>query len=193
MKKMKILLSLALVVAALLSLGVTAFAEEAKTEVRTFLDENGETVTEVYDADGSLIHKEEPYYKDGKKSGILCYDALVWCSWADEKYTAQSGWTLPVLKPEKELRRCLSYTLNMAYYKVADMAELGLQTVFCREDGTFKKIGYLDMKELEEFSSMTLEYDSPTAISGFAIQPYRHISMGEFSLACALTDVYYLK
>ncbi|MCR5135933.1 MAG: hypothetical protein K6C12_02380 [Oscillospiraceae bacterium] len=190
---MKKLLAMLLLLSLVLSLGVTAFAEEGKTETKTWKDEKGETVTEVYDEDGRLIHREEPYYKNGKKSGTLCYDSIVWCSWSNDKYTTQAAWTLPVLKPDTELNRCLSYTLNMAYFKIADSRELGTQNIYVREDGIFRRADYLDMDELETFYDMDFKYDSPKKVDGFAIQPYRYVSSGDFSLACALTDVYYLK
>ena len=189
----KTLIALLLVFAAILGLGTTAFAEESKTETKTYKDKNGETITEVYDEEGSLIHKEEPYYKDGKKTGILCYDAVIWCSWSKDKYTTSAGWTLPVMKPDTKLDRCLSFTLNMAYFKVANKDELGLQRLYIRENGDFRKVGYLNLDELEVFDDMDFEYSKPTKVDGFAIQPYKYISTGSFSLACALTDVYYLK
>ena len=148
---------------------------------------------EVYDEEGSLIHKEEPYYKDGKKTATLCYDSVIWCSWSKDKYTTSAGWTLPVMKPDTKLDRCLSFTLNMAYFKVASKDELGLQRLYIRENGEFKSKGYIKLEKLEEFVEKDIEYSKPTKVNGFAIQPYRHISTGSFSLACALTDVYYLK
>ena len=193
MKSLKSITALLLVLAVILSLGMTAYAEEAKTETKTFRDEKGNTVTEVYDEDGYLIHKEEPYYKNGKLSGTLCYDAIIWCSWDKDMYAAPSGFSLPVMKPDTELDRCLSYTLNMAYFKVADKTQLGLQTLFCRENDVFHKTGYIQIDELETFYDTDVEYETPTKIDGFAIQPYKFISTGQFSLLCALTDVYYLK
>lgn len=190
---MKSVLAILLVLSALLSLSLTAFAESEKTETKTYKDKNGETITEVYDEDGYLIHKEEPYYKNGKKSGTLCYDSIIWCSWSSDKYTTPQAWTLPVMKPDTDLNRCLSFTLNMAYFQVGDQRELGTQNIYYRANGVFQKADYLDMDELEEFYDMDFEFDSPTKIDGFAIQPYYYISSGSFSLACVLTDVYYLK
>ena len=190
---MKRVFTILLLIVIVLSLSATADAAEGKTETKTWKDKNGEMVTEIYDEDGYLIHKEEPYYKNGKKSGTLCYDSVIWCSWSKETYTTQAAWTIPVLKPDTELNRCLSFTLNMAYYKVTDSRELGTQNIYVREDGIFRRADYLDMDELETFYDMDFEYDSPAKVDGFAIQPYRYVSSGDFSLACALTDVRYLK
>ena len=57
----------------------------------------------------------------------------------------------------------------------------------------FQKAGYLEMDDLERYYDMDFSYDKATKIDGFAIQPYRYVSSKSFSLACALTDVYYLK
>ena len=56
MKTFRTLLALLLMFAAILSLGAVAFAEDVKTETKTYKDKNGETVIEVYDEDGELIH-----------------------------------------------------------------------------------------------------------------------------------------
>ena len=188
MKTFRTLLALLLMFAAILSLGAVAFAEDVKTETKTYKDKNGETVIEVYDEDGELIHKEEPYYKDEKKTGTLCYDSVIWCSWGKGTYTTSAAITLPVMEPEIELDRCLSFTLNMAYFQ-ASKDHLGKQRLY----GSFKSAGYLNLDELEEFDKKDFEYSKPKKVDGFAIQPYKYISTTRFSLACALTDVYYLK
>ncbi len=196
MKRINTLLAFLLAFAIILSLGATAFADEAnkKTETKTYKDKNGETIIEVYDEDGILIHKEEPYYnKDGKKTDTLCFDSVIWCSWSKDKYTTSAGWTLPVMKPETDLDRCLSFTLNMAYFQVASKDELGRQRLYIRENGSFKSSGYMQLEEIAEFDEKDFEYSKPTRVDGFAIQPYKYISTGSFSLACALTDVNYLK
>ena len=136
MKTFRTLLALLLMFAAILSLGAVAFAEDVKTETKTYKDKNGETVIEVYDEDGELIHKEEPYYKDEKKTGTLCYDSVIWCSWGKGTYTTSAAITLPVMEPEIELDRCLSFTLNMAYFQ-ASKDHLGKQ----RLCNLFKVIG----------------------------------------------------
>ena len=82
---------------------------------------------------------------------------------------------------------------SVAGYEIGDSRELGTQNIYVREDGVFKKAGYLEMDDLERYYDMDFSYDKTTKIDGFAIQPYRYVSSKSFSLACALTDVYYLK
>ena len=199
----KILVSIMLMLSLGVSLGIPAIAapsisteteeQEAIVEKKTYQDENGETITEIYDEEGKLIHKEEPYYKDGKKTATLCYDAEIACSFSGDKYTTPSWWVLPVIAPEQELNQCLSFTLNLVYYSIEDPQGLGKQVIFYRVDDVFKKAGYLDMDEFGEIYSMDIELKSPKKVDGFALMAYKPSKTGSFSLGCELTDVYYLK
>ena len=165
---------------------------EAAGETKTYQNEKGETITEVYDAAGKLIHKEEPYYVGGVKKGTLCYDAEIKCSASGETYTNETGWTLPVFKPDKTLSGALSYRINLTYYKLSD-EELGEQIVYHRTDGVFHSAkGTIDVRELKRAYGMDISYDKPTKVDGFATRSYRSPRSGSFSLTMVLTDVKYV-
>lgn len=188
------LFAILLILIVLCGLSVTAFADgDGSPTTKTYKDNNGETITEIYDENGILIHKEEPYYKDGKKSGTLCYDAFIECRFSDETYTTTSSWILPVIQPEVTLDKCLSFTLNLAYYMIEDPKGLGTQVIYCRQNGIFKKVGYLDMNELNEIYSIDFKFEKPKKIDGFALMAYKPSKTGSISLGSGLTDVYYLK
>ncbi len=208
MKKMFI--AMLLVLSLILSLGVVAMAADAEEpevteesssaekedakeyETKTYEDENGETITEVYDEEGNLIHKEEPYYEKGEKTATLCYDAEIECSFSGDTYTTQSWWILPVIAPEQDLDKCLSFTLNLTYYYIEDPQGLGKQVIYYRVDDIFQKAGYLDMDEFGEEYSMDITLKSPKKVDGFCLMAYKPSKTGSFSLGCRLTDVSYL-
>ncbi|MCR5138432.1 MAG: serine/threonine protein kinase [Oscillospiraceae bacterium] len=164
-----------------------------KERKKVYQDAKGETVTEEYDKDGVLIHKEEPYYENGRRTATLCYDRTISCSWSGDRYTTSSAWTIPVLKPDTALTRCLSFTLKMKYLEVADSRELGTQNIYCRQDGVFQRAGYMEIGELNTFGEMDFRFNKPTKVDGFGILPYQYISSGSFNLVAILEDVRYLK
>ena len=174
------------------SSGTSSDADNGKTV--TYQDANGEVITEVYDDAGNLIHKEEPYYENGKKAGTLCYDAEIRCRvsmW--DTYVTPSSWRLPVIYPSKSLDKCLSFTLNMTYTMLEDPKALGTQVVYYRVNDSFSSAGYLEMKNLNEEYSMDIRFDTPKKVDGFATMSYHPSKSGSFKLECRLTDVYYLK
>ena len=168
-------------------------AVQGDWEEEQYFEEDEEGYVEEYDEDGYLVHSEEPYYVDGIQVGTLCYDAVIPCSFLDETYNTTSLWILPVIGPEEPIERCLSFTLNMMYFSMDDPKGLGLQNIYCRENGTFQKVGYLDMPNLFENYTMDFEFENPTKIDGFALMAYTPSQPGAFSLGCSLSDVYYIK
>ncbi|MCR5138439.1 MAG: FHA domain-containing protein [Oscillospiraceae bacterium] len=161
-------------------------------ETKTYLDAQGEQVTEVYDSTGKLIHKEEPYYVDGIRKGTLVYDAEIKCDPTDERYSNESGWSLPVFKPQTALNGALSYTINLTYYKLSE-EELGEQIIYQRTDGVFHSLpDTLDVQELRRTYGVDISFDKPTKVNGFATRSYRSPRSGSFSMTINLTDVRYV-
>ena len=159
----------------------------------TSKDENGNTVTETYDENGKLSHKEEPYYKDGKLAGTLCYDAEISCGWSGEQYTTPSRWILWVMKPDKALEKCLSFTLNATITAANMDSALGTQTVYVRTNGAFQKGDYLKIPNLGDTDSTDYSYKIPTKVDGFCMMPYKPTGSFSSTESFWLTNVYYLK
>ena len=159
----------------------------------TSKDENGNTITETYDKNGKLFHKEEPYYKDGKLAGTLCYDAEISCGLSGEQYTTPSRWILWVMKPDKALDKCLSFTLNATITSANMDSALGTQTVYIRTDGAFQKGDYLKIPNMGDTDSTDYSYKMPTKVDGFCMMPYKPTGSYSSTAYFWLTDVYYLK
>ena len=159
----------------------------------TSKDENGNTITEVFDENGKLIHKEEPYYKDGKLSGTLCYDAEISCTWSAEQFTTPSSWILPVSKPDISLDQCLSFTLHATILQATVDSAFGTQTVYVRENGAFRKVDYLKIPNPGDSDSDNYSYKTPAKVDGFCMMPYTPTGGYSSTDLFWLTDVYYVK
>lgn len=190
---MKKMIAILLALATVCSFAVTSFAAEDKTTTKTYQDKNGGTITEVYDEDGVLIHKEEPYYKNGKRSGTKCYDSFILCDYTDKTYSSPLSWSLPILAPEEPIKKCLSFNLNVIIFSIDKEKNLGTQRIYYRIDDVFQNAGYLDVDELETSYSMKCKFDNPVKVDGFAMMPYTPVGSYSSYEVIYLTDVVYLK
>lgn len=159
----------------------------------TKTDENGNTITETYDKDGNLSHREEPYYKNGNLAGTLCYDAKIECSSSSEQYPLSNGWSIVVWKPETKLDQCLSFTLNTTITEISNKSALGTWIVYIRKDGSFQKGDFLDFPSLNITDSFECHYNTPAKIDGIGMMPNTPNGTYKSTRSTWLSDVYYIR